>query len=213
MTVKRTDLEAVLQASQAAGFLGPGDPEAHIEHARSFAAAIDAREGPRPERLLDLGSGGGVPGLVLAALCWPSARWVLLDAAARRTEFLEWAVDELGLRDRVTVRHDRAEAAGRDDDLRGTMDVVLARSFASPPITAECGAPLLRAGGVLVVSEPPGALDRGRWPEGPLAELGLVLEGHVVGPPAMVWMRQQHLAGDRWPRRVGVPGKRPLYQV
>lgn len=213
MTVERADLEAILQSSQAAGFLGPGDLEVHVEHAIAFAAVIDAAAGPAPERILDLGSGGGVPGLVLAARCWPSAHWVLLDAAARRTEFLEWAVEELGLQSRVTVCRDRAESAGRDEELRGTMDVVLARSFASPPITVECAAPLLRVGGLLVVSEPPGAMIQSRWPAEPLAELGMSREGHQVGPPAMVWIRQQSLAAERWPRRVGIPGKRPLYQA
>ena len=50
--------------------------------------------------MLDLGSGGGIPGLVLAGR-WPEATVVLLDGSQRRTDFLAWAVSELGWSDRV----------------------------------------------------------------------------------------------------------------
>jgi hypothetical protein len=108
----------------------------------------------RPVRALDLGSGGGLPGLVLVS-AWPTTDWCLLDANQRRTEFLQEAVDELGLAGRVTVRRGRAEDLAHDPSLRGTFDLVVARSFGKPAVTAECAAGFLAVGGSLVVSEPP----------------------------------------------------------
>ena len=160
--------------------------------------------------MLDLGSGAGVPGLVLA-LRWPATTFVLLDASAKRTAALATAVGELGLADRVAARTARAEDAGRDPALRSTFDAVTARSFAIPAVTAECGAPFLRAGGVLLVAEPPGG-DAERWPAAGLAALGLEDEGAV--PHGEATVRRLRLVAPvdhAYPRTNGVPGQRPLF--
>jgi 16S rRNA (guanine527-N7)-methyltransferase len=205
----RARLLAILRGAQALGFLGPVDVETHLDHALVFAEP--AVVGRPPERAVDLGSGAGVPGLVLAAV-WPSSDWVLLDASLRRTTFVREAVAELGWTDRVEVRRERAESAGRADELRETFDLVVARSFAGPAATAECGAPFLRAGGRLVVSEPPGAA--GRWPSEPLDRLGLAIGPTIVRskvPATMQVLVQARSCPVTYPRRVGVPAKRPLW--
>ena len=199
-------LRAVLERSRRLGFLGPGSLRVHEQHSAGFAAGLDEP----PARLLDLGSGGGVPGLVLAQR-WPSAQVVLLDAAERRCEFLREAVAELGWRTRVSVVRARAEEAGRDPGLRGTFDVVTARGFGPPAVTAECGAPFLRVGGLLVVSAPPEDGGDDRWPARPLAELGLVPERTWREPFHYRSLRQAIPCPDRYPRRTGRPAKQPLF--
>jgi hypothetical protein len=164
-----------------------------------------------PERFVDLGSGGGVPGLVLAAL-WPSTRALLLDASARRCEFLSEAVHELGWEDRVEVVRARAEEAGRNPALRASFDLVVARGFGPPAVTAECAAPLLASQGRLTVSEPPEAPPGPpRWPAGGLAELGLACGPEWHTPFHYRTFVQTERCPDRYPRRVGVPAKRPLF--
>lgn len=197
-----------LDRSRDLGFLGPGPVDGHVAHALGFAAVV----GAPPACVLDLGSGGGVPGLVLAEQ-WPTTRFVLLDSSERRTLFLADAVEDLGWADRVRVVRARAEAAGRDPGLRGAFDVVVSRSFGPPPVTAECAAPLLRLGGRLVVSEPPDAdAAERRWPEEGLRTLGMA-RGHRVeaAGAGFVVLEQVMSCGDRYPRREGVPSKRPLW--
>lgn len=206
--VDRARVLEVLRESRAAGFLGPAPAEQQLAHALAFAGAVDP-----PSQAVDLGAGGGLPGLALAALAWPQAAWTLLDANLRRCQFLEGAVAELGLGARVEVRHGRAEDVARDPHLRHACDLVVARSFGPPPVVAECGAPLLRVGGALVVSEPPAERTVDRWPAEPLATLGLGPAEPVDGPFHLVRLPCLVLAGDRWPRRTGVPAKRPLYPV
>jgi 16S rRNA (guanine527-N7)-methyltransferase len=199
------ELLAVLEEARRLGFLGPGPVEPHVTLARGLQSAC----AHPPAHALDLGSGGGIPGLVLA-LAWPASRWVLLDSQLRRTLVLSDAVGRLGLADRVEVRRDRAERAGRDPQLRAGFDLVVARSFGPPALTVECGAPFLRVGGELVVAEPPEPA-RDRWPPAGLALAGVVLERRGSGPGSWVRLRQETLCPARLPRATGVPAKRPLF--
>ena len=200
-------LEDVLDDARALGFLGPGPVAGHIEHATGFVRAVGD---DHPSLVVDLGSGGGVPGLVVAA-AWPHARFVLLDAGRRRAQFLARAADALDLADRVVVAHARAEELGRDPAWRGRADLVVARSFGPPPATAECAAPLLQVGGRLVVSEPPEDAET-RWPEQPLARLGLRPSARLEQSFSRFQvLRQEEPCPEAFPRRVGVPSKRPLF--
>lgn len=199
----------MLERGQRQGFLGPANLDDAVVHARWFARTVGT-----PRSFVDLGSGGGVPGLVLAS-CWPQAQAALVEVQERRAVFLEGAVDRLCLGSRVRVVRQRAEEAGHDETWRGRSDLVVARSFGRPAVTAECGAPFLRVDGRLVVSEPPAA-GQDRWERTGLALLGLeplatvhVGDGHLVGSYRV--LRQACLCPSRFPRRVGVPTKRPLF--
>ena len=227
-------LVGVLTEARSAGFLGPGPLEPQIRHAEGFAAVARrlvepaagadqeaaagdcGADGPAPlpaAQLLDLGSGGGLPGLVVAS-AWPDARLVLLEAQGRRATFLGWAVKELGLGGHVSVRHVRAEEFGRDPAGRGCFDAVLVRSFGPPAVVAECAAPLLKTGGWLVVSEPPDqAQDDAmrRWPAGALGQLGLRPAERIHEEFEYRVLRQEEACPERFPRRNGVPAKRPLF--
>jgi 16S rRNA (guanine527-N7)-methyltransferase len=212
-------VEALLQA-QLWGFLGAGSLEVHVAHAHGFADAAESVgeevQDPGAGPWLDLGSGGGIPGLVLAHR-WPRREAVLLDSNQRRAQFLAGAVRDQGWGNRVRVVHDRAEVAGRREGLRGAFSLVVARSFGPPPVTAECSAPFLQRGGILVVSEPPGSasvgLDDARWPVEGLAKVGL--EGCLIWREEFGYrvLRQNEECPEDFPRRMGVPGKRPLYRV
>ena len=201
-------LRGALEQSAEFGFLGPGPFEQHLDHALAMASVVHGLD-PMPARLLDLGSGGGVPGLVLACV-FPETQVLLVDSQQRRCQFLRESVESLGCHDRVRVLEGRAEAFGHDPDLRGAIDVVTARSFGPPAVTAECAAGLLRVGGHLVVSEPP-AHDPNRWPADGLRTLGLGEVQRPAAPVSTAVIRLEYPCDDRFPRRIGVPGRRPLW--
>ena len=212
MNGHRDALVLVLEEARRRGFLGPGPVEAHLDHAAGYAAALeaDAGAGWSPVRAADLGSGAGLPGLPLAVR-FPDAAWTLVEASVRRAAFLRSAVRDLGLGDRVGVVEERAEAVGRLAAYRGRFDLVVARSFGPAAVVAECAAPLLRAGGRAVVSEPPGGAPA-RWPAPGLALLGMAPGPSVQARGAAYQvLHREALCPDRWPRRVGIPGKRPLF--
>ena len=181
---------------------------AHLGHGRGFVDALAPAAPPRSA--VDLGSGGGVPGLVLA-IAWPGSTWTLVEAHGRRASFLQEAASQLGCAARVHVVAERAEIVGRDPAHRGRYPLVVARSFGPPAVTAECASPLLAPGGVLVVSEPP-ASDGARWRPDGLSLLGAAPDRLVrTAKGTFQLIRQASPCPSRYPRRVGVPSKRPLF--
>lgn len=183
-----------LAAARALGFLGPGPVDAHVDHAMAFRRLIVGSElGDHAGRGLDLGSGGGVPGLVLA---WhlPGWTWTLVDVARRRTSFLAASVAELGLAERVSVVRAKGEELAHDPRHRLLYDVVVARSFAPPAVTAEVGGSFVRPGGMLVVAEPPH--DPGRWDRTVLDRLGLEDRGVTAAPALRTLVRVGNVPVD-----------------
>jgi len=111
--------------------------ERHIGDAlRAAGPAAGAR------RVVDLGSGAGLPGIPLA-IAMPSSSFVLVERRRSRAAFLESVVDRLQLGNvRVHV--------GRAEDVAETFDTALARAFARPDRTWETAEPLLAEGGRLL---------------------------------------------------------------
>jgi 16S rRNA (guanine527-N7)-methyltransferase len=202
----RAEVLAALEESRELGLLGPGPVEDHYVHAAVLADLVRRPVG----RFLDLGSGGGLPGLVVLDV-WDGAHAVLLDAQQRRCAFLERTIDRLGWSDRVGVECGRAEVLARRPDLRGAFELVLARSFGAPAVTAECAVGFLAEAGSLVVTEPPSeSVDR--WDAEGLGELGFGSPERLRGgETGAVRIPLEHPPDDRWPRRDGMPAKRPLW--
>jgi 16S rRNA (guanine527-N7)-methyltransferase len=199
------DLAAALELGRAVGFLGPGSVADHLEHSRAFVELV-----PADARFADLGAGGGVPGLAVAGLR-PDTTAVLVESSRARADHLVRLVARLSLAERVVIEGRPAEAVGRDPAWRGGLDVVMARGFGPPAMVAECAAPLLRPGGVVLVAEPP-EVRPGRWAG--LAASGLPLALREVHHQHGAHVAELVLAGEcpaRFPRRAGVPAKQPLF--
>jgi 16S rRNA (guanine527-N7)-methyltransferase len=157
------ELLEALGRSQRLGFLGDRPIPEVIEHARSFVQALTGVSGS----LIDLGAGGGVPGLVLA-VDRPDLRITLLDRRTKRTDFLSQVTRRMRMADRVSVL-----AADVDDAIRAGQvgfDAVVARGFGPPEFTLRSAVRCVRPGGVIVISEPPTG---DRWDHELLDELGL----------------------------------------
>jgi 16S rRNA (guanine527-N7)-methyltransferase len=166
-------VDALLDA-QRLGFLGSRPIPEVIVHARGFVRALEAHE-LAVESVLDLGSGGGVPGLIIAHDL-PDVRLTLLDRRAKRTDALERLVRRLGWQDRITV------ACTDVTTFRpgSPFDAVVARGFGPPEFTLRQAVRLVRGGGPIVISEPP-KVDR--WDDRLLAELELRRLDDTTGAP------------------------------
>jgi 16S rRNA (guanine527-N7)-methyltransferase len=167
VTTSSTALIEALGSSQRLGFLGDLPIPAVIAHARHFVHAVDEWTAAPDPHIADIGSGGGVPGLVLA-VDLPAAHVTMIDRRATRTDHLARLVRRLGLADRAVVV--TADLSTPPTGLLGRFDAVTARGFGPPAVTLAAARPLLRDGGIIVVSEPP-AGEPDRWPPA-------LLEGH-----------------------------------
>ena len=165
----------MLRESQRLGFLGARPVEQAAEHAAAFATALGPlRDGAR---LIDLGSGGGLPGLVLADL-FPRCSITLVDRRQKRTDFLARAVRRLG-HEHVAVREVDAAVVARDVEAGAEppFDAVTARGFGPPDVTLRLARRLVWEGAAIVISEPPTGE---RWDQDLLRGLGL--DDERVGP-------------------------------
>jgi 16S rRNA (guanine527-N7)-methyltransferase len=207
--VEKNWLPRALEESRARGFLGPADIEVQISHAEGFALCWENIRPNPPEQFLDLGSGGGLPGLVLLER-W-NCRGVLIDSMQKRMRLL---IDVLSQPDAPSygeVITGRAEEIARDPELSGIFDLVTARSFGPPAVTAECAARFLKVGGVLIVSEPPEDDGTERWKASVLAELGLEPEGRIRFGAAFQVLLKVKPTPAKFPRSIGIPSKSPLF--
>ena len=201
-------LSRALEESRARGFLGPGPLEAQIRHARAFALIWESHNSAPPLRFLDLGSGGGLPGLVLLE------RWgtpgVLLDSMERRTDFLQETLGLAGAPGGALVWRGRAEVVSREERADHIFDLITSRSFGPPAVTAECAVRFAAVGGLIIVSEPP---ERGeRWPAEGLRKLNLVSMGiEVADGFGFRVLRKVDATPETFPRPVGRPAKSPLF--
>lgn len=199
-------LSAALELSRRAGFLGSAPVVDHIRHSRDFADHI-----PPDSRVADLGAGGGVPGLVIAA-DRPDLVILLVESSRRRSDHLVRLIERLELGGRVTVEDRPAEEIGRDPALRGHFDLVVARGFGPPAVTGECAAPLLRSGGRLLVAEPPNPTPA-RWSRVDASLLPLRLTTVHAGESSHIAeLELTQRCPDRFPRRVGTPARQPLFR-
>lgn len=202
-------LSSALEESRALGFLGPGPIETHIEHAKRYAEVWSRYRQGTPRRVLDLGSGGGVPGLVLFDI-W-GTEMVLLDSMEKRCRFLRNVIAGDSVPRGMSVVEGRAEELAREANLAESCDVVVARSFGPPAATAECAVRFLVEGGLLIVSEPPAVPQATRWPRAGLGQLGLKRITPDDSEGGYVVMEKIRPTPAEFPRRTGTPGKKPLF--
>jgi 16S rRNA (guanine527-N7)-methyltransferase len=179
-------------------------------HIADSLAGLEVAAVGEAERIADLGSGAGLPGLVLA-IARPDAEVVLVESVGKKCAWLERTVSALGL-ENVRVVCARAEELEE-----APFDVVTARALASLPVLCEYAAPLLREGGSLVAWK--GAVDAREDADGLHAANVLGLEREevrAVEPYPGSQRRTLHVfrkvspTPDGYPRRPGMAAKRPL---
>ena len=174
-----------------------------------------ASELNEPQRVIDIGTGAGFPGLP-AAIAFPDWQVTLLDSTQKKIRFLRDLAAELGL-ENVKAIADRAEFLAHQPSHREQYDVALVRAVGSAATCAEYALPLVKVGGLAV-------LYRGQWTEADTQSLtkavkqlggkiAIVLPQHTPlsqGVRHCIYLKKLAPTHDDWPRAVGIPAKNPL---
>jgi len=165
--------------------------------------------------LIDVGTGAGFPGLPLKIL-YPQLRLTLAESVAKKTDFLLVVAAELGFDD-VVVVVERAENLGQMPEHREQFDWVAARGVAEMRVLAEYLLPLCRIGGCMLAQKGAGAKTETAVADTAIHTLGggtpQFTPVHLPGretPHFLVVVPKVKATPDVYPRRAGVPGKRPL---
>ena len=183
-----------------------------------WALAPELATADRKRQCIDVGTGGGFPGLAVA-IALPGSQMTLVDSVGRKTAAVEAMSRSLGLAERVNVLTERIEVMGRQNSFRTRFDIAMARAVASAPVVAEYLVPLLRADGEA-------HLYRGRWTSEDGADLDQALKPLKA---RLSRVQQCHLPSNRgvrhllrlqcsaacpsiYPRAVGIPARMPLGQ-
>jgi 16S rRNA (guanine527-N7)-methyltransferase len=166
-------------------------------------------------RCIDIGAGAGFPGLPLK-MVRPNVRMTLLESVGKKVGFLDHIVKVLGLED-VDVVQGRAEELGRHRDYREVFGVALARAVAQMAVLVEYSLPLVRVGGVFVAQKGSAVEEeveaaRGAMTllGGELAEIRAVDVPGLDAPRHLVVVAKVAPTPGKYPRRPGIPAKRPL---
>jgi len=167
------------------------------------------------DRILDLGTGGGFPGIPLKIL-HPEKVFTLMDASAKKLNFIREACRELGIAG-VECIHMRAEDAGQDAGHREQYGMVLARAVAYLPVLCEYAIPLLQVGGVLAAAKMLPDSHELEDSGAALRKLGAVLDGideyKLQGLPdtrSVVRIRKTKPTDKKYPRTPASIAKKPL---
>ncbi len=182
----------------------------HFLDSLAIAGALPP-ETMNARNFVDVGAGGGFPGIPMK-IAFPDLNGLLVDATAKKVEFLENMIEVLGLPDLETT-HARAETLGRDETTRESFDMVFARAVAPMPVLAELTLPLCRTGGVV-------ALHKTRAAENEIAnaERAIEIMGGTIREivsagghnKVLAVIDKKRATPPQYPRRPGIPSKRPI---
>jgi 16S rRNA (guanine527-N7)-methyltransferase len=167
------------------------------------------------DAVVDVGTGAGFPGIPLKILC-PNMKLTLVEATNKKVEFCNHVVTGLSL-ENVQVVHGRAEDTARDRRYREAYDIALARAVAPLPVLVEYLLPFLRIGGRAIAQKGETAHAEAHDARAALVILGgsvdrlipVELPG-VVETRYLVVLKKLVATPEKYPRRAGIPEKRPL---
>jgi len=189
--------------------------DVRIKHFLDSLSAYLAMRGSKVNSLVDIGTGAGFPGIPLKILC-PGIKLTLVESVEKKVAFCRHIVDTLAL-ENVEVIQSRAERIGQELSHREKYDWALARAVAVMPVLIEYLMPLVRVGGKVLAMKGESAPAEVHSAESAIQVLGghlrqmihVTLPG-VVETRHLVVIEKIAATPERYPRREGIPNKRPL---
>ena len=187
--------------------------EHHVLHSLGIAKVIQFRPGTS---IMDLGTGGGFPGIPLKIMR-PDIELTLLDSLNKRLVFLREVCDAIGIE--AETIHKRAEEAGKDTKLRESFDVATARAVANMNIFAEYCIPLIKMKGYFAAMKGPSLPDELEYARKAISSLGcdvvktvpFILPDEEQSERFVAVMRKLRFTPKMYPRHGGTITKKPLF--
>jgi len=175
----------------------------------------DSKEVLKARTVLDVGTGGGFPGIPLA-IFFPEKKFVLLDSLQKRLKIVREMADDIGLRN-IEVVHGRAEDLARMPKYREQFDLCVSRAVANLSTLSELCLPFVKVGGAFISYKGPNcnaevseALNAIQTLGGKLDRVDLPRPEYYVTDHTMIYIHKERKTPPAYPRKAGTPAKGPL---
>ena len=208
----------ILERNEKVNLTAVTDPgEFEEKHYLDSLSVVGLPAYQEAEKVIDVGTGGGFPGIPLA-LFSPDKQFLLMDSLQKRLNIIDSLAEEIGIGN-VTTDHGRAEDLGRRPEYRDQFDLCVSRAVAPLAILVELCLPFVKPGGYLVAYKGPSADLEEKEAAGAIKKLngkffageeGLIPSGSENDGHRLLVIRKEGPTPDAYPRRAGIPNKRPL---
>ena len=185
------------------------------KHFVDSLSLIKAYDVSKEEKVIDVGTGAGFPGLALK-IAYPSLQITLLDSLNKRIQFLNAVIEQLGLTGVDTV-HGRAEDFAKPDKLREKYDLCVSRAVANLSTLSEYCLPFVREGGLFISYKSEKITEEIEKAGKAISTLGGKVEGQVefILPESDIYrnlfiIKKVKKTPSKYPRKAGLPSKEPL---
>lgn len=206
-------MDGILSWNEKVNLTAITEPEEFVEkHYVDSLQAIKLAEFNEAVKVLDLGTGGGFPGVPLAIMC-PEKEFILVDSLSKRLKIIDELAEALDI-DNIKTLHGRFEDLGKDENLRETFEIVVSRAVAEMAVLAEYALPFVSIGGFLIAYKTGGEL-LDKELDGATRAIKL-LGGELIrikkaqGDHVLVIIKKKKKTPKEYPRRAGTPKKDPL---
>jgi len=209
-------MEGILAWNEKVNLTNITDPaEFRIKHNADSLMCVDFPEFLDAETVIDVGTGGGFPGIPLAVYA-PEKQFTLLDSLNKRLKIIDELAEELGIKN-ITLVHGRAEDAARAKEHRAKYDLCVSRAVSNLATLSEYCLPFIKVGGYLLAYKGPGAEEEVKEAAKALKTLGgsLVdiretsMEEYGLDHRILV-IKKVRNTPKAYPRKAGTPLKEPL---
>ena len=203
-------MERLLEKNREINLTAITDREEFIKkHYEDSLEIIGLPEYEAADSVVDLGTGGGFPGIPLA-ISDGNKNFLLIDSLAKRLKVIEELCKDIGIFN-VEVKHGRAEELGQQEDCREKFDLVVSRAVADLPLLCEYCLPFVKVGGAFVAYKTSGCHDEIRRAGKAMTLLGGKLNRiEERGEHCLVIIHKVGITPEKYPRRPGMPAKKPL---
>ncbi len=209
-------MRGVLEWNEKVNLTRITEPEEFIvKHFLDSLVCCNRKEFQQAERIIDVGTGAGFPGIPLAILA-PEKKFVLMDSLAKRLRIIDALCGEAGISNVETV-HARAEELARNKNHREKYDLCVSRAVANMAVLSEYCLPFIKVGGCFMAYKGPEAAAEAAEAEKAIKLLGGSLQEIYDGSLAkydishkIVLIKKVKNTVSKYPRKAGMPTKEPL---
>lgn len=209
-------MDGVLEWNQKVNLTSISDPQEFIKkHYIDSLLCVTSREFQNAEKIIDVGTGGGFPGIPLA-LAAPDKQFVLMDSLGKRIRIIKELCKKAGI-ENVTAIHSRAEELARNKDHREQYDLCVSRAVANITVLSEYCLPFIRLGGWFMAYKGSDTEEEMRLGKKAIHILGgkavreekACMENFGLNHK-IIFINKIGKTPSKFPRKAGTPSKEPL---